>query len=520
MNVLKQRLLLLMLCGSFAVQAQLTDSIAVNQNTFYRPFETALWETPLFYTSQQLHDYTQTQLDFRQADRHFKRVQTAAKTSEIRFLTKGIFNIQPRLRLFGDFEFRNTTEQELGYNLSTERTEYQNVLSPNYFFAPKKGDWKIQHYTLDGGFTYAFRNGLLLGATAVYRTGKHYRIVDPRPEIVAARYGATLHGGYVLGKHRIFAAAGMGKNTETATIMYVQDAQNAPAYPETFTRFSSGYGRVLFNSSFNSYIYNTIDRNLATGYQFQNARNSLSVRYKYDKSLQDFYRKNAEGQVLIDDAQIAYRYRVVTHKTAAQYFHDGAQRDYNVQLSYEQQQGDNFSVAEDGQNFRKNLDRASLTAGIIHKQQQRVAYAAEFGIVYSKHAYIDLLGSTDKRLNTIETQLSVNRDVWANAANRLNIEVQGSYYFATDQNLSFVPAASNTSFADNVIFPDHAYDVTAKCVPRMAVHYYISLPKTKTLRIFADYSANIAVGDRYLSYYNNLDTKSSSIFNMGIAINY
>lgn len=516
----KKAILFFLLLLSCTVQAQLKDSLLVNQNSFYNDIGVQLFETPLFFTSHNLSDFTQTQIDFEQKLMPFKRVQTAEKATKYSFSTHGIFNIKPRLRLFGNFIYNQIREDGLGYNLTTERTENQNVLSPNYFFAPKKGNWEIQNYNLNGGASYQLENNILLGATVFYINSKNYRKIDPRPQVALSKYGGELHGGYVYKDHRVFGSVGMSKKTETGDIDYVDDTQNAPAYPETFTTFSSGYGRVVFNSSYNKYIYNTIDKNFGLGYQFQNERNSLGVTYKFNKSMEDLYRKDANGNVYIQKDLKQYRYRFYSNTAKLNYYHDGASKDYKLQLEYSAGQGDNFSVAENGQNYRMNLDRLQLSSGIIKKENDRVIYNFELIGAYAKHKYIDLLGNTNKKLNTLEIQAVFNKDLFVNEKNKLNLEFGVNYYVALNEDLVYVPTSSNTSFADNVIIPDHAYDSTSKLQSNIVANYYIKLPKKKTLQLFINYKTLTALDNKHLEYYANLNTKASTYFNGGISINY
>ncbi len=517
----KKVLFYFILLVSCAVQAQLTDSLSVPQNVFYNDIRQQFWKNPLFYTTQHLNDFTLTQIEFSQKNLNLKRVQTADKTTQYRFSTQGIYNVKPRLRLFGGFTFDKSSEKGLGYNFSSQRTENQNVLSPNYFFAPRKGNWDNQEYNLDGGFAYQFDNNILLGGKALYKNGKNYRTNDPRPEIELSNYGGEIQTGYHFRNHSLIVFAGMSKKTETDNITYVNDAANAPAYPETFTRFSSGYGRIIFNSSYNRYIFNTIDKNLGFGYQYQNNRNSWNASYRYNKSMESFYGKNARGYVYIDDELKQFMYRVISHTTDLNYFYDGVDKDYKLRFSYEKQKGDNFSVRENGQNYRMNLDIFSFNSGVIKKDKNRVVYSFEFGANYMRHKYVDLLGSTDKRLNTLELSAAFNKDLLSKEKNTLNLALGLQHYQALDESLLFIPiSTSNLSFADNVIQPDQAYDATSKLRSNIMLQYQYSLSKTKKLRIFANYNTLVAIGDQYKTYTTDYNTKESTYFNTGISIIY
>jgi len=515
-----KRILFFMLLVSCVAQAQLADSLFLKENSFYAPIQDQLWQNPLFFTTQQLSDFTQTQIDFTDKNYHLKRVQTAEKSNGYSFETQGIYNVKPKLRLFGDFIFNKTFEKELGYNFSSERTENQNVLSPNYFYAPKKGDWENQNYHLNGGFSYEFDNHILLGATAFYETKKLFRTDDPRPQISSSNFGGQLQAGYVLKNHRIFGAVGLSRNAEKSSIIYVDDTKNAPVFPETFTRFSSGYGRIIFNSSYTGNMSVDRNRNFGGGYQFQNNRNSLSIDYKYNKSMEDFYGRDGNGKVYVDENLIQFKYKEISHTTNVNYFYDGTTLDYKLNATYFKNQGDNFSVIEQGQNYRMNLEKLSFGGGLIKKEGNRVLYSFEIGATYARHDYVDLLGSIEKKLNSIEIEAIFNRDILALKKNKLNLQLSLSNYKALDESLFYMPLTENNTFVDNVILPDHGFDVTSKLQSKFLAQHYISLPKNRTLRIFANYSTLVALDKKYLDYVNTFDSKYSTYFNAGISINY
>lgn len=515
-----KRILFFMLLVSGATNAQLADSLFLKQNSFYAPLQEQLWENPLFFTTQNLSDFTQTQIDFTNKKNRLKRIQSADKVEEYGFQTQGIFNIKPKLRLFGDFRYNKSIENGIGYNLSSGRTEEQNVLAPNYFFAPKKGNWENQTYDINGGFSYEFNNHVLLSASAFYKNGKMFRTIDPRPQITSSNFGGEIQAGYVLKKHRFFGSVGFYRNTKKSSILYVDDSQNAPAYPETFTRFSSGYGRIIFNSSYASNI--TVDRNtnFGGGYQYQNDRNSFSVVYKYNKSMDDFYGRDGNGKVYVDKDLIQFKYKVFTHATKFNYFHDGKVFDYKFELKYNKDQGDNFSVAERGQNYRMNLEKLSFQAGIIKKVNNRVLYSWEIGGNYVTQKYVDLLGLTKKKLNTIQLETSINRDILALKKNKLNLQLSFQNYTAIDEAFLFSSITNGNYFAENVIIPDHGFDVTSKLQSKIALQHFITLPKKRTLRIFADYAALFALDKKYEAYVSDFANKYNTYLNAGISINY
>ncbi|MNE52580.1 hypothetical protein D3C80_1472570 [compost metagenome] len=53
----------------------------------------------------------------------------------------------------------------------------------------------------------------------------------------------------------------------------------------------------------------------------------------------------------------------------------------------------------------------------------------------------------------------------------------------------------------------------------MAQHY-ISLPKKRTLRIFANYAALFTLDKKYEAYVSDFENKNNTYLNAGISINY
>ena len=505
---------------SCAVKAQLKDTMHIHQNSFHESVYQQLTQNPIFFINWNLKDFTQTQLAFQKKELNFKRVQTAEQITDFTFSTKGIYNIKPKLRLLGNAEFIKSYEKGLGYNFSSERTENQNVLSPNYFFAPKKGDWEHQHYFLQGGASYAVTSNWLMSGTAFYKNSRSFRIIDPRPQIALSDYGAKINVGYKIRQHTLTAGTFANIENESGSIIYVDDTQNAPVYTETFTQFSSGYGRVVFNNSYNNYIFRTFNRGFKTGYQFQNNQTTLNVLYSYRKSMEDMYGKDANGNTYLDDNLIRFKYRIIEHQSQLNYFFDGVSLDYKLILNYNKQQGDNFSVAENGQNYRMTSDKIQLLSGVLKKDSKQFTfYALELGLNYQQQQIIDLLGSTNKKIHTLDVLVSSNKDFKLKRQQLINLALSFNYYQALDESLQLVATTTNTSFTDNVIRPDHAFDATSKLNSKIALNYFIPLQKSKTLRIFATANYLNALGDDYRKYFP-IENKMNNSFTTGIALVY
>lgn len=236
--------------------------------------------------------------------------------------------------------------------------------------------------------------------------------------------------------------------------------------------------------------------------------------------MEDMYGKDANGNTYLEDDLIRFKYRIVEHQSQLSYFFDGLSHDYKLVLNYNKQQGDNFSVAENGQNYRMTADKIQLLTGILKKEgNQFTNYAFEFGFNYQQQQFIDLLGSTNKKLNTLDIFISANKDFKLKKQQLLNLAFSFNYYQALDESLSLVATTTNTSFTDNVVRPDHAFDVTSKLNSKIALNYFIPLQNSKTLRIFATSNFLNALDNKYQKYFP-IENKMNNYFSTGIALVY
>lgn len=510
-----------MVLSTSTLFAQSLDTISLRSNGFYRSIEQELTQTPLLYTSLNLADYTQTQLDLQTEDLAFKRVQTAEKKQQYNFSTQGIFNIDPSLRLFGAIRFSKTEEENLGYTLSSERTQYQEVLTPNYFIAPQKGNWTNQHYHLQAGATKTIRNRYLLGATIHYTNEKFIRTVDPRPQITSHDLGGKLHAGYQLNQHRVYGYAGLQQKTETGSISYVNQWLNAPVYPATYTRFSSGYGRLLYSNTYSSHIFRTLYQQLGLGYQYQKDNQIINANYYYQKSMKDLYARNVNGNVFIDKNLITHKYRTLTYGANVNYIRLQNQWSYKAQLRLKTVTGDNFSVIEQGRNYHSTQDQIGATFGFLKRaDQQRIAIRAEIYTDYHQNRYTDLLGFTDKKINSLLTGCVIGSDLYRKGAHRLYVETDWAFYQALDEGLIYNATSSASYFDQGVLYPDHAYDVSSRLQGGLQANYFVQLSNQRELGLFARYYGQTAVSDDYKKYDSTLSISHNTTFVVGLTIAY
>ena len=521
---IKQLFTYILVSLSYASFAQLKDSIMVKSNSFYENYYTNLLENPILYSQFKIKDFTATYLETEFKHQEFKRRQTARKSENIKFRTQGIYNYSTKLRVFGDFSVSKSAENDLGFNFSSQRTDNQIVLAPNYYYAPKAGNWDIQRYAIFGGLNYTFNNGIGLGALINYRNEKHYRKIDPRPEILVHDINGKFFVGYTLNKkHTLEAFAGLGKNTEATSIIFVNELNNSPIFEETFVRFNSGYGYTSFNSSYDKYMHRGITQKVGAGYQFKNNNHALSVNYSYSKLLENLFGKvrlqDGTTELLQQKAYITHKYRAINHLTNVNYFYNGNQINYFANASYLLSKNDNYSVISRGQNFRYLQNRFNFNNGIIKSENDKTIYAITLGATYSRNIVKDLLTVVDKKIDYLEIALKANTDLYKNERNRINTEIFAINYTPLSNGLDYQHSGSNTTFSNQVIFNDHGYDVTSKLTTGINVNYDIKLKKS-FLKIYANYQSLFATGNQYKQFTNNLINKPNEQLTVGLAIIY
>lgn len=499
---LKKGVILLILMASCAMRAQLADSISVNTSTFYQGIEDNLYHSPLSVAHLHLNDFTATGILFQHKNLGIRRVQSPALVNTYQFQTHGIYNISPKLRLFGKFKFDKYFEQNVKYNLSSERTEQDFVLTPNYFYAPKGGDWENQSFHLKGGLSYKLTHQLWLGAVIQYKNKESYRTIDPRPRIKIAEYAGQFHLGYQFKKHLVSLKAGAAVNRLTGNIMYVDDSQNAPAYPQTFTRFSSGYGRSLFNSSYPNYLTKDDFRLAGLAYRLKGKEYSFFTTYDYQRNTEKFYHRTGTGYVFYDEENVEYKYRNTLHKFRLNYYLHHQTNRYHLRIGYKNQKGENFSVRDQGQNFQSKENHYSLHVAMLKQNDQRLQMDASFQLNYLQKEFIDLLGYTHKKINAIDLKTQINRDLYQSTQHTFNLGVLLEAYLPVKDYLETRPLAEDATFIEEVVMPDHAFDITSYIQPGLTTNYTLKFQEKWNIRFFVNYRMMRFLDNSYRAYFS------------------
>lgn len=501
------------------VSAQLVDSIFIPNHQYNEFLLHKIWENPTSFSALKLQDFTQTSLTYTRQENHLKRVQTAEEVNTMMFSSNGIFQINPQLKLLGDFNYQFSTEKNIGYVLSNQRTDNFYVLNPNYLFTKKASNWEKQNYALKGGAIYQIKN-FDFGIITTYGNQSAFRKSDPRPEINTAEYSGKILAGYTYKNHQISAFGGARTQKDNHQVMAVNEYINAPANDEYFVRFSNGYGRHIYFNSFSKFLYKTDSKTFGGGYRFQNNNSAFFANYHYQKSMENLFAKDANGQVFFDENLVAYKYRLITHHADFSYLHQKNEHLFYSEIALNSITGDNYNAIEQGQNYRMTLDEASFRSIYQKTEGKKVKLGLTTQITLQDFSATDLLGVTEKKVKNLSLNIKASKDLYYSPDTKLNLETGINAYFPINSSLSYTKVSSTNVIYEGVIKNDQAYDDTSKIGPEIGVYFYKKINKKNHIKIFTQLNSVIALSNHYQDTIINYNKKSNFVLSSGISLFY
>ena len=273
--------------------AQENDSIKVTSNEAEQVVKDLNWQLPVATHSLPIKDYTHTGIYLSHQNNQFARKQTAEETNRYGFLSEGLYTTENGFRIFGMIDLQKFNEKNLSWNLSDERTDEQQVLSPQYFYVPRAADWDNQQYLIRGGVSKNFGN-LTLAAKAELNVNNMARKLDPRPEIKNNKLVGEIQVGYeIFDGHQIFVLGAYGRKDKDYSLKYKGRNQDVEENSSTYLRYMAGYGREINNPLRNKIdnektIYEYFTRNIISkiggGYQFSSDNTKLILGYNYQEN--------------------------------------------------------------------------------------------------------------------------------------------------------------------------------------------------------------------------------------------
>lgn len=524
MKLYKVFFLILFSCISNYLKGQEKDSISLHKLDFFTPLENKLWENPLFIKELPIVNYTQTGLYYsHQNQSKLKRVQSAELTSKIVFFTKGIYRFN-KIHLFGEVSTQRSYEKNLQYNLTSNRNNTDFILTPHYYFTPRKGKWENQHYNIKGGIASVLLKKIDIAATVNYTTEKFFRTIDPRPEITNLNYGGKIQLGTSIKNHQVYGILGFDKQTTSVEIVYLNDGL---VNQEAKMAFSLGYGYIINdplpsgNSSArneDAFITKT-DKIFGGGYIYKTEDKLFNIQYKYNRELENFYedlRGNREVPGSRDGIKIA-QHRILSHNISAIYLQNKADKTIQFLINYNNAVGDNYNLlALKGQTFKQKNQQVKLQGGYLKKNKSHILFDISTEAVLNKFRVKDFVTQVDKEITTLTLKSSISKDIAKNKNTTWNGKFTAGYYYPLQESL-ITPSTSNI-FIDNVVLPDHGYDVLSKLFLGLNIYSDIQLKKSDFIRIYSKFYNWIGLNRPKVYPKENLSNQLN--LQLGILFNY
>ncbi len=497
------------------------DSIAVTNHIIDSQVKNEIFKFPVSYTNQYIKDFTFTEISYQYQKNEFARTQVANEINTYKFLAQGYYTTKSKWNLFGDLSISKFDEKNLGWILSDERTENQEVVAPHYFLVPREANWTNQKYDFNGGFSKEITNRISFAAKGNYSAGKFTRSLDPRPQIITRKIGGEVQLGYTLKEnHKVFVLANYSRLDKDFTYTYKDEHLNVETKPETYLRFNTGYGRIInyFKSNYSGgkrFLYKDIITKAGLGYTFNNKNNTFTISYYNQKSNNNFY-----NNVFGTEDQERLKYETTTNHAELFSFHKWDKKEIKSTVKFDFSNSRNFDVNNNGYNYKNSLNTISWLTSISKRTKSYIDYLFGFDVLYRQNEYNDVMATTDIEINSLNTGIFGSKD-FAFAKSKLNTTVSFNMYFPLPSKLEYYDTSGGTNarFFDEVIIHDYAVSTTNYFAPGLRLQYSYPTKNNKTVVFFTDLKEKIAL-KKQTDYPVNINTNTTYWVQMGVQLNY
>lgn len=514
-----QALLLWFILLSFSAKAQ--DSIYVSNHLNDLQIKNQIFKYPINYTNRYIKDFTFTEISYEYQKNEFARTQIANEINTYKFLAQGHYTTNSNWKIFGNLSLKKIDEKDLGWVLSDDRSEEQEVITPHYFFVPRKANWTNQQYQISGGISKDITSKLSFASKLNYETAKYSRNLDPRPQIISRKIGGEIQLGYLLKEHhKIFALADYNRSDKDFSYLYKDKHSNVEATPDTYLRFNTGYGRIInyFKSDYyNStrFLYKETQNKLGLGYNFNSKNTSLTALYYNQKSNNIFYTS-------IFSTEDRERLTLETTTNHIEFFalHQWNQKEIKSTLKYDKSNGRNFDVKNNGYNYKNSLNAINWLTSVSKKTGSHIDYLFGFDLLYQQNEYHDVMATTDIAINSLNTGIFASKD-FAFQKSKLNTTVSFNMYFPLPSKLEYYDTSGGTNarFFDEVIIHDYAVSTTNYFAPALRLEYSYPVKNNKTVVFFTNLKEKIAL-KKQTDYPVSINTNTTYWIQMGVQLNY
>lgn len=512
---------LLLLFFFFSPFLQAQDSIVISNHLTDLQTKNQLYSYPIVFTNKYIKDFTFSEVSYKYQKNEFARTQVANEINTYQFLAQGHYTTKSKWKLFGDLSIQKTNEKDIGWVLSDDRAEDQEIIAPHYFFVPRKANWTSQKYYLSGGLSKNITNKISIATKINYNAEKFSRNLDPRPQIISRKLGGELQLGYEIKEnHKVFTLAGYTRSDKDFSYLYKDDHANVEANPDTYLRFNTGYGRIVnyFKSNYyNStrFLYKDIIGKIGLGYSFTNKNNTFTALYYNQKSNDDFY-----TSVFGTEDYVRFKYETKTNHAELFALHKWNNKELKSTFKYDNSNSINYDVKSKGHNYKSSLNTISWLTSISKKTNTKIDYLLGLDVKYQQNSYSDVLATTNIDINSLNTGIFGSRD-FAFEKSKLNATVNFNMYFALPSKLDYYDTSggSNSSFFNEVIIHDYAVSTTNYFAPAVRLEYSYPVKNNKTVVFFTNLREKIAL-KKQNDYNAIINTNTTYWIQCGVQLNY
>lgn len=502
------------------LSAQSQDTITVANHLIDTQVKNQIFKYPIVFTNQNIKDFTFTQVSYEYQKNEFARTQIANEINTYQFLAQGYYTTKSNWKLFGDLTIRKIQEKDLGWVLSDDRSEEQEVIDPHYFLVPRKGNWNNQQYRLNGGFSKEITNKISVSAKINYNAEKYSRNIDPRPEITVRQIGGEIQLGYQMTQnHKAFILGGYTQKDKDYSYMYKNSQLNVEFYPDTYLRFNAGYGRIInflkSNISGSQFHYKDSYTKTGLGYTFSNKKNIFTALYYNQKENNNLY-----NSVYTTSDDLKYKFETKGNYIELFAFNRWDDKQIKTTFKYNKSDAVNYDVKSRGLNYKNSLNSMNLQTSISKRTNTLINYLVGLDVIYQKNKYNDILATSNIELNSLNTGIYASKD-FAFKKSKINATINLNLYFSLPSQLDYYDTSGGTNkrFFNEVIIHDYIISTTNYLAPSYRLEYSYPMPKNKTVVFFTNFREKIAL-KKQSTDYTNINTNNTYWVQMGVQLNY
>ncbi|MBP1167647.1 hypothetical protein JOE44_004531 [Chryseobacterium sp. PvR013] len=440
-------------------------------------------------------DFSRTTFQYSSTKQNFKRVQTPEETGSFTFLSEGVYKLNNKIALSGRLKADKTTEDNVPYILSDERTNNSSfIYNPSYYWVSRSAKWQKQSYLINGQFAYNPVKPVILqlGGEGMY--AKSYRQnADPRPKVDDYKYKAFAKLGLNWKQHALFGKLSYVHHYKGNDIMFVNMKGNVPANDSIYIRYNEGYGNQYIGiTQYKTSEYKMGGYISGGEYAFNSNNTHFSAGYDYKNLIERFYRVFEYQDANYNWQKDYTKYSGL--KTKLHSFYLNFLENYNGKkwasmMTYQDQLDTNYNYPLDYTSYRLEQKNLSWQNSLIWFNHKNEAFKVLFDAAYGKNRVKDLSVVMDRKLSFFNYRLGAEKEFALKSSHKLAIGLSQNLYVPLEKEFNYQPYQSTKEniFATKIAQPDFAYDATPKIGLNFNANYIFDQNKIR-YELFASFS--------------------------------